>query len=77
MFVHRPFRLVDLFALMREYKLEPKTMRLVHPFLDAEPNMVLVEGIRNSKPRLTVLPPLIVYKEKGIYTEEIREIYSF
>ena len=76
-FVHRPFRLVDLFALMRSYKLEPKSMRLVYPFSDAEPNMVLVEGIRNSKPRLKVLPPLIVYESKGVYTEEIREIYSF
>lgn len=76
-FVHRPFRLVDLFALMRKYKLEPKTMRLVHPFSDAEPNMVLVEGIRNSKPRLKVLPPLVVYESKGVYTEEIRAIYSF
>ena len=76
-FVHRPFRLVDLFDLMRKYRIEPKTMRLVYPFSDAEPNMVLVEGIRNSKPRLHVLPPLIVYESEGVYTKEIREIYSF
>ncbi|MBQ3903162.1 MAG: tRNA1(Val) (adenine(37)-N6)-methyltransferase [Lachnospiraceae bacterium] len=76
-FVHRPFRLVDLFALMRKYKIEPKTMRLVYPFSDSEPNMILVEGIRNSKSRLKVLPPLIVYESEGVYTKEIRDIYSF
>jgi tRNA1Val (adenine37-N6)-methyltransferase len=62
---------------MRKYKIEPKTMRLVYPFSDAEPNMILVEGIRNSKSRLKVLPPLIVYESEGVYTKEIREIYSF
>lgn len=75
--VHRPFRLAEIFAVMNQYKLEPKRMRLVYPFVDKEPNMVLIEGVRGGKSRITVEKPLIVYKEQGIYTEEILEIYGY
>lgn len=76
-FVHRPFRLVDLLDFMRQYGIEPKRMRLVYPFLDKEPNMVLVEGVRDGNPRLTVEKPLIVYKAVGEYTDEIHDLYGF
>lgn len=74
--VHRPFRLSEIMCLMHQYGLEPKRMRLVHPFIDKEPNMVLIEGLRGGKPRITVEKPLIVYKEPGMYTDEIYEIYG-
>lgn len=75
--VHRPFRLAEIFAKMVAYKIEPKRMRLVYPYVDKEPNMVLIEGLRGGKSRLTVEQPLIVYKEKGVYTDEIYEIYGY
>lgn len=75
--VHRPFRLSEIFSLMTAYKLEPKRMRMVYPYLDAEPNMVLIEGNRGGKPRLSVEKPLIVYKERGKYTDEIYDIYGY
>lgn len=75
--VHRPFRLVDIMVLMREYHLEPKRMKLVYPYIDKDPNMVLIEGLRGGRPRMTVEKPLIVYKESGVYTDEIYEIYGY
>lgn len=75
--VHRPFRLVDIMVLMREYHLEPKRMKLVYPYIDKDPNMVLIEGLRGGRPRLTVEKPLIVYKEPGVYTDEIYDIYGY
>lgn len=75
--VHRPFRLVDIMVLLREYKLEPKRMKLVYPFVDKEPNMVLIEANRGGRARMTVEKPLIVYKEPGIYTDEIYDIYGY
>ena len=42
--VHRPFRLAEIISCMVQYKLEPKRMRLVYPYVDKEPNMVLIEG---------------------------------
>ena len=76
-FVHRPFRLTELLSGMHAYGIEPKRMRLVYPFVDREPNMVLLEGIRGGRSRLTVEKPLIVYEEQGKYTKEILETYGF
>ena len=75
--VHRPFRLAEIFSKMVEHRIEPKRMRLVYPYADKEPNMVLIEGLHGGKSRLTVEKPLIVYKEPGVYTEEIYEIYGY
>ena len=52
-------------------------MRLVYPFADREPNMVLIEGAKGGRPRMTVEKPLIVYRQPGVYTEEIYEIYGY
>lgn len=75
--VHRPFRLAEIMGKCMEYKLEPKTMRLVYPFVDKEPNMVLLEAIKGAKSRIKVDKPLIVYKEQGKYTDEIYDIYGY
>ena len=74
--VHRPFRLAEIMGTMMKYKLEPKRMRLVYPYVDKEPNMVLIEGLLGGNPRITVEKPLIVYERPGVYTEEIRRIYG-
>ena len=75
--VHRPFRLAEIMTTLRDHGLEPKRMRLVYPFIDREPNMVLLDCVRGGRPRLTVEKPLIVYKEAGKYTDEIYEVYGY
>ncbi|SKC01344.1 tRNA1Val (adenine37-N6)-methyltransferase [Lachnospiraceae bacterium] len=75
--VHRPFRLAEIFAVMQKYKLEPKRMRLVYPNLEKDPSMVLIEGRRGGKPRITVEKPLIIYDENGNYTKEILDTYGY
>lgn len=75
--VHRPFRLAEIMCKMTAYGIEPKRMRLVYPYADREPNMVLIEGLRGGRPRITVEKPLIVYREEGKYTDEILQVYGF
>lgn len=75
--VHRPFRLAEIMTELVRHKLEPKRMRLVYPYADREPNMVLLEAVRGGKPRMRVEKPLIVYREPGVYMPEVREIYAF
>ena len=60
---------------MVAHKLEPKRMRLVYPYVDKEPNMVLLEGVRGGNPRVEVEKPLIVYERENVYTEEVRRLY--
>lgn len=72
--VHRPGRLVDIIALFRAYKLEPKRLQLVYPKKGKEANMLLVEGIRDGKVDLKILPPLYIYNSDGTYTKEAEDI---
>ncbi|MFR5734044.1 MAG: tRNA1(Val) (adenine(37)-N6)-methyltransferase [Clostridium sp.] len=75
--VHRPHRLAEIITVMRQYKLEPKRMKFVHPFADKDANMVLIEAVRGRGAWLKLEPPVIVYKEPGVYTDEIYEIYGY
>ena len=74
--VHRPERLVDIFSLMRKYKIEPKKMRMVYSNKDKESKLVLINGIKNAKPFLKLENNLYIYDENGEYTEEIKKIYN-
>lgn len=75
--VHKPFRLVDIIETFVKYSLEPKTLKMVHPYVDKEPAMVLIEAIKGGKRRLSVEKPVIIYGSDGQYTEEIRTIYGY
>lgn len=75
--VHRPHRLVEIINAMTAYKLEPKRIKMVHPYADREANMVLIEAVRGGKSMVKVEKPLIVYKEPGVYTDEIYDIYGY
>ncbi len=74
--VHRPHRLVEIITMMTKYKLEPKRMRLVHPYKDKEANMVLIEALKGGKSMIKVEEPLIVYEDVNVYTEELLELYG-
>ena len=75
--VHRPFRLAEIIRTLSEYHLEPKRLRMVYPYVDREPNMVLIESVRSGRPRVTVEKPLIVYEKPGVYTQEILDVYGY
>ncbi len=75
--VHRPFRLAEIMTTLVKYRLEPKRMQLVYPYIDKEPNMVLIEAARGGKSRLQVEKPLIVYEKPGVYTPEIYDVYGY
>jgi tRNA1Val (adenine37-N6)-methyltransferase len=76
-YVHRPFRLVDIFSEMRKYRVEPKRLRLVYPQSDKEPVLALIEGRKNGGIELKIEKPLILYNSDGTYTKEMRENYGF
>lgn len=75
--VHRPFRLAEIMAGCVKYRLEPKRIRFVHSYIEKEPSMVLIEALKGGNSRVKIEPPLIVYKEPNVYTDEIYEIYGY
>ncbi|MBR2188165.1 MAG: tRNA1(Val) (adenine(37)-N6)-methyltransferase [Eubacterium sp.] len=74
--VHRPFRLAEILRTLSKHNLEPKRMRLVHPYADREPNLVLIEAVRGGRSGMRVEPPLIIYERPGVYTDEVLQIYG-
>jgi tRNA1(Val) A37 N6-methylase TrmN6 len=73
--VHRPDRLVEVFEAMKKYKIEPKRLQFIYPKIDSEPNHILIEGVKDGKPGLKVLKPLIVY-ENGKWSSDVLKIYN-
>lgn len=74
--VHRPERLVEVLEVMKNHKIEPKKIRFVYPHSDEEANILLVEGRKNGKPGLKLLPPLYSHDENGEYSEEIKRFFE-
>ena len=74
--VHRPERLVDIFELMRKYKIEPKILKMVYSYKNKEPKLILIKGVKNAKPFLKVESNLYIYEDTGKYTKEILKIYN-
>jgi tRNA1Val (adenine37-N6)-methyltransferase len=75
--VHRPRRLAEIISVLRQYKLEPKRMKMVHPFIDKEANMVLIEAVRGGGVMMNVEAPVIVFQAPGVYSEEIVTTYGY
>lgn len=73
--VHRPERMVDIFSLMRRYKIEPKEVRLVFSNEKSSPKIVLIKGVKNGGEYLKFRENLYIYKKDGSYTDEILRIY--
>ena len=75
--VHRPHRLIEIITCLKYYKMEPKRIQFVHPFIDKDANMVLIEAIRGGKSMVKIEKPIIVYDKPGEYTKQIYDIYGF
>ncbi len=73
--VHRPFRLAEIIRVLSAHQLEPKRMRLVYPYVDREPNMVLIEAVRGGRSRMTVEKPLMRVTRSRVYIRERLRIY--
>jgi tRNA1Val (adenine37-N6)-methyltransferase len=69
--VYPAFRCVDLLTAMRAAGIEPKRLRMVHPFSGSAASLVLADGVKGGKVEIAVEPPLIVYDEPHQYTAEV------
>lgn len=73
--VYRTVRVADALYEMKSQGLEPKLMRFIHPRAKDSPNLFLVMSQKGGGFGVKMLPPLVVYKDDGSYTDEINEIY--
>lgn len=74
--VHRTDRLIEIIELMKKHNIEPKRMRLIYPKVNAESNLVLIDGRKNGKEGLKILPPLYIHNNDNSYTSEVLEMFG-
>ena len=73
--VHRPERLTEILDTLHRLRLEPKCLRMVHPYVDSPANLFLLEAVRGGAGGMKVSPPLVIYRKPGEYTEELVRLY--
>ncbi|MBF0226505.1 MAG: tRNA1(Val) (adenine(37)-N6)-methyltransferase [Desulfobacterales bacterium] len=69
-------RLADIIFQMRKYNIEPKNIRAVHSYCDADAKLILIEGTKDGGPGLKILKPLIIYEKNGEYTDEVKNMFK-
>ena len=74
--VHRPYRLGDIICLMKQYKMSPRRLCMVHPKASQEANLVLIEGIRGGNTQIRVEAPLVLFDEDGQESKQIKMIHG-
>ena len=74
--VHRPERLIEIIEIMKKNNIEPKKLCFVYPKTNMESNILLIEGIKNGKPGIKILPPIYTHNIDNTYTKEIQKYFS-
>jgi tRNA1Val (adenine37-N6)-methyltransferase len=69
-------RAADILSQMREAKVEPKMIRMIHSRWDTEAELILIEGMKGARPGLKVAAPLIIYDENGEYAVEVQQMFE-
>lgn len=74
--VHRPERLLEIITTMKKYNIEPKRIQFVYPKMDADSNILLIEGKKNGNPGLKIEPPIYSHYPNGEYTEQVKKYFE-
>ena len=75
--VHRTERMVEILDVFRKYSIEPKKIQFIYPKKGKNSDLFLIEGIKNGKPGIKMLSPLVIHNDDNSYTDEVQEILSF
>jgi tRNA1Val (adenine37-N6)-methyltransferase len=74
--IHRPDRLTEIIQVMGKYQLEIKRLKMVHPYINQKANHVLIEAQKNAQPGMIIEAPLILYDDKELMSEALKNIYK-
>ncbi|MBQ0058497.1 MAG: tRNA1(Val) (adenine(37)-N6)-methyltransferase [Lachnospiraceae bacterium] len=74
--IHLPERLQEIMAVMQRYGLAVKSLRMVQPFAQKAPNLVLIAAVKGGALDMKVDKPLVVYQDVNVYTDEVMQWYQ-
>ena len=65
--IHRPERLEEIFKSMKDNNITPKIVQFIYPKERQNSNMVIIEGRKNARKGIKVLPPIIAHSKDNEY----------
>ena len=68
-------QMLYLMKKLQQHHLEPKCLRMVYPSVAKPANLFLIEAVKDAKPTLHHMPPLVIYQESGCLTSELKSVY--
>lgn len=74
--VHRPERLIEIITIMKTNNIEPKKICFLYPKQEKEANILLIEGVKNGKPGIKVMPSIITHNPDGSYSEQVEKYFK-
>ena len=69
-------QLDNIILIAKENKLNIESIQFLHPNSKKEASLVMIMGRKNSKSKLKILPPLIMFENNGEFKSEINQIYQ-
>ena len=73
--VHRTDRFIEIIEKFRFYGLEPKKIQFIYPNSKKNSDLFLIEGVKNGKVGLKILPNMVIHNDDGSYRDNIRELF--
>ena len=73
--VYPASQMLFVMKCLQDHHLEPKRFRMVYPNIHKPANLVLLEAVKDAKPTLHPLPPLIIYNQDGTLTNDMKSVY--
>ncbi len=67
-------RISEVIHEMKNVNLEPKSLRMIHSFIDQPAKLFMISGKKGSGPGVTVHPPLVIYESEGHYSREVEQM---
>ena len=68
-------QMLHAMMLMSACHLEPKRFRLIYPQQSKPANLVMIEGVKDARPLLHPMKPLVIFDEHQGLTNELKSIY--
>ncbi len=69
-------RMAEMIVRMRDCRIEPKRLRIVHSRPGGMGVFLLLEGVKGGREELALLPPLYLYGEGEAYSPEMTAIFQ-
>ncbi|MBR4830402.1 MAG: tRNA1(Val) (adenine(37)-N6)-methyltransferase [Bacilli bacterium] len=74
--IHRPERLEEIFKSMKDNNITPKIIQFIYPKEGQNSNMIIIEGRKNARKGIKVLPPIIVHSKDNEYRDDIKKMFG-